>query len=172
MATIRQHPTRTTGGSGLTTAQVWHALERASFAVIAHNTPAGDPRSSGVLYRTEGHRLWFATDPRGWKTQFLTASPRISVTVTIRRGGLLSLVAPIPPATVSFHGTAVVHPAGTMAVPDALGPLLPPDRRTDVTLVEVVPEAEFLCYGVGVRLLDMRTPSASRARVPVMPADG
>jgi hypothetical protein len=29
--------------------------------------------------------------------------------------GVLSLVAPIPPATISFHGTAVVHPAASQA---------------------------------------------------------
>ena len=44
----------------------------------------------------------------------MAADGRVAVTVPVRRGGILSLVAPIPPATVSFHGTAVVHPAGSL----------------------------------------------------------
>ena len=44
-----------------------------------------------------------------WKARHVAASGRVAVTVPVRRGGLLSLLFPIPPATVSFHGTAVVH---------------------------------------------------------------
>ena len=36
----------------------------------------------------------------------------LAVTVPVRRGGILSVAVPIPPATISFHGAAVVHPAG------------------------------------------------------------
>jgi hypothetical protein len=34
-------------------------------------------------------------------------------------------------------------------------------------LIEVIPEGEYLTYGLGVSLLKMRTPAAARARVPV-----
>ena len=39
-------------------------------------------------------------------------SEQVAVTVQVRWGGLLSLVLPVPPATVSFHARAIVHPAG------------------------------------------------------------
>ena len=38
--------------------QVWHELEKASFAVIGYLTPAGEPRSSGVVYKTVDKRLY------------------------------------------------------------------------------------------------------------------
>ena len=69
-----------------------------------------------------------------------------SVTVPVRRGGLLSLVAPIPPATVSFHATAIVHPAGAPQVRSLvqkLGSLLPAERRASACLIEVVPRARL-----------------------------
>ena len=97
----------------LTSEQVWRALGRASFAVLSHVTPGGEPRSSGVVYKASGRRLFVAVAPGSWKARHVAADGRVAVTVPVRRGGILSLVAPIPPATISFHGTAVVHPAGS-----------------------------------------------------------
>src|SRR5258706_4132426 len=42
---------------GLTSEQVWQAVARASFAVLSHVTPGGEPRSSGVVYKAMGRRL-------------------------------------------------------------------------------------------------------------------
>ena len=96
----------------LTSEQVWRAIARASFAVLSHVTPAGEPRSSGVVYKAAGRRLVVAVAPGRWKARHIAADGRVAVTVLVRRGGILSLVMPIPPATISFHGTAAVHPAG------------------------------------------------------------
>ena len=98
---------------GLTSEQVWRAVARASFAVLSHLTPGGEPRSSGVVYKASGRKLFVAVAPGSWKARHVAADGRVAVTVPVRRGGILSLVAPIPPATVSFHGTAIVHPAGS-----------------------------------------------------------
>jgi hypothetical protein len=157
------------------TEQVWDRVAKESFAVISHVTPNGAPRSSGVLYKVIGRRLYVAVAPEGWKARHIAADGRVAVTVPVRRGGILSLVAPIPPATISFHGTAVVHPAGSPevgALSEALGSLLPAERRDAASIVEVVPEGAFLTYGVGVPLLKLRTPATARARVPVTLATG
>lgn len=154
----------------LTTEQVWQQVAKASFAVLSHLTPTGEPRSSGVLYTVVGARLYVAVAPDSWKALHIAASRRVAVTVPVRRGGLLSLVTPIPPATVSFHATAIVHPAGSSkagSLAKELGSLLPAERRASACLIEVIPEGEFLTYGVGVSLSTMRTPAAARARVPV-----
>ncbi len=37
----------------------------------------------------------------------------------------------------------------------------------DDELIEVTPEKEFLTYGIGVSLLDMRDPQKARKRAPV-----
>lgn len=154
----------------LTSDQVWRELAMASFAVVSHVTPEGAPRSSGVVYAVAGRRLYVAVAPDSWKARHLSSSGRVAVTVPVRRGGVLSLLLPIPPATISFHGTAVVHPAGSPEghVPlKALESLLPAERRASCAVVEIVPEGRFLTYGVGVPLMQMRNPAAARAHVPV-----
>jgi Pyridoxamine 5'-phosphate oxidase len=154
----------------VTTEEIWHKVAKASFAVLSHVTPAGEPRSSGVVYQAVGRRLYVAVAPDSWKARHIAANQRVAVTVPVRRGGILSLVAPIPPATVSFHATAVVHPAGSLTVHPLLtklASLLPAQRRASACLVEVIPEGAFLTYGVGVSLAKMRTPAVARARVPV-----
>jgi hypothetical protein len=164
------------GNAGAATAasvtgeQVWRALSEASFAVVSYVTPAGEPRSSGVVYALAGRRLYLAVATDSWKARHIAASGRVAVTVLVRRGGLLSLIFPIPPATVSFHGSAIVHPPGQVAdhgVPKQLTPLLPAERQAMSRIIEIHPEGDFLTYGLGVSLARMRHPSAARARVPV-----
>jgi Pyridoxamine 5'-phosphate oxidase len=159
------------GGTGrLTSEQVWRAIAGASFAVVSYVTPAGEPRSSGVVYAAAGRRLYAAVAPDSWKARHIADGGRVSVTVPVRRGGLLSLLFPIPPATVSFHGTAIVHPAGPVGAsdaPDRLASLLPAARRASCRVLEIIPEGRFLTCGLGVSLAQMRSPAAARARVPV-----
>jgi hypothetical protein len=155
--------------SRLTSEQVWNSLERASFAVLSHVTAAGEARSSGVVYATAGRRLYVAVAADSWKARQVAANGRVAVTVPVRRGGLLALLFPIPPATISFHGTAIVHPAGnvlTGAAPRQLASLLPAERRASSRIIEIIPEDHFLTYGIGVSLMQMRSPVAARARVP------
>ncbi|HYA53223.1 MAG TPA: pyridoxamine 5'-phosphate oxidase family protein [Streptosporangiaceae bacterium] len=173
MTTATQHD-HASGGEALavhlTSEQIWRALTRASFAVVSYVTPAGEPRSSGVVYATDGGRLYVAVASDSWKARHIAASGRVAVTVPVRRGGLLSLLFPIPPATISFHGTAVVHPAGPVAdraVPEHLASLLPSERQATSCILEIVPEGQFMIYGLGVSLARMRSPAAARAHVPV-----
>jgi hypothetical protein len=44
-----------------------------------------------------------------------------------------------------------------------------PDERhgADGAIIEIIPEASFVTYGVGVPLLQMRNPALARAHVPV-----
>jgi hypothetical protein len=154
----------------LTTEQVWHQVAKASFAVIGYVTPAGEPRSSGVVYKTVGRRLYVAVAPDSWKAKHVAASGRVAVTVPVRRGGILSLLAPIPPATISFHGAAIMHPAGSPQVRSLLkelGSLIPAERRTSACVIEILPEGAFVTYGLGVPLQKLRDPAAARARVPM-----
>lgn len=154
----------------LATEQVWQQLAKTSFAVVSHVTPAGEPRSSGVVYKAVGRRLYIVTAPDSWKARHIATSGRVAVTVPVRRGGILSLVLPIPPATISFHATAIVHAADSPEVRSVLkelASLLPQERQASAAVIEVIPEGRFVTYGVGVALTQMRNPAAAGARVPV-----
>ena len=152
----------------LTSQQVWAEVDKASFAIVSHVTPAGEPRSSGVMYAEERHHLYVAVAPDGWKARQITDDQQVAVTIPVRRGGPLSLLLPIPPATISFHARAIAHPAGSLDLRTAskkLLSLLPKDRRA-ATVLELVPEDSFLTYGIGVSLKAMMDPVAARAHVP------
>lgn len=152
-----------------TSDQAWLAVTKASFAVLSHVTPAGEPRSSGVVYAAVGRRLYLAVAPDSWKARQIEDGRDVSVTVPVRRGGLLALLFSIPPATVSFSARAIVHRAGSFdvgALP-ALARLLPEDRRSSACIVELVPEGRFLTYGIGVSLKEMSDPAVACGHVPV-----
>ena len=98
--------------AGLTTERVWRELTTASFAIVSHVTPTGNPRSSGIMYLVVDRHLLVVISPDSWKARQITNGDQLAVTVPVRRGGLLSLVAPIPPATISFHARAETPPGG------------------------------------------------------------
>ena len=94
----------------------------------------------------------------------------VAVTVPVRRGGILALLVPIPPATITFHARATVHPAGSLdigSVSKELAKLVPEARKAGSCVIELVPEGRFLTYGIGVSLMDMANPARALARVPV-----
>ncbi|TCN33399.1 pyridoxamine 5'-phosphate oxidase [Kribbella orskensis] len=154
---------------GLAGEQVWRQIAKRSFAVLSYVTPAGEPRSSGVVYTAARHRLYVAVAPESWKALHIPATGRVAVTIPVRRGGLLSLLLPIPPATISFHARAVVHPRGSLAdgsPASELAALMPAERLANCRIVEIFPEGYFLTYGIGTSLRAMRDPAVARGRVP------
>ena len=154
----------------ITSASVWRELARQSFAVFGHVNTAGEPRSSGVVYGLAGRRLYVVVAADGWKARQVATGDQVALTVPVRRGGLLSLLFPIPPATISFHARATVYPAGSAeitALPKELTRLLPESDRASSCVIELVPEGQFLLYGLGVSLLEMRNPLLARAHLPV-----
>jgi Pyridoxamine 5'-phosphate oxidase len=156
--------------SALTNADIWRAVGKASAAVLGHVTPSGSPRTSAVVYRAVRRHLYVAVAPDSWKARHIASDSRVSMTVLVPRGGLLSLMFPIPPATITFHVRAQVHPADAPKVGQLLAELsslLPPERATSSCLIEITPEGDFLTYGIGIPLLAMRTPARARARLPV-----
>jgi hypothetical protein len=159
-----------TSGTPVTIEAVWKALSKASFAVISHVSTAGEPRSSGVVYRTAARRLYVAVAADGWKARQIVTGQEVAVTVPVRRGGILALLVPIPPATITFHARATVHPAGSLdigSVSRDLENLVPEARKTGSCVLELVPEGRFLSYGIGLSLMDMANPARALARVPV-----
>ena len=169
-ATVMSGADGTATSEGITCEQVWQQIANASFAVVGYVTPAGEPRSSGVICRAVGRRLYAAVAADSWKARHIAASGQVSATVLVRRGGILSLLMPIPPATISFHADAVVHLAGSAeakALMKELAPLLPAETLEADAVIEMTPKGAFLTYGVGVSLMAMRSPAAARARIPV-----
>jgi hypothetical protein len=157
-------------GPDLSCDEVWDAIDHASFAVLSHVAPSGEPRSSGVVFATDARRIYVAVDPAGWKARQVRDGSVVSMVVTVRRGGLLSLVFPIPPATITFRARVRVLALRDLdqgTLPASLAKLVPPDRAANALVFELAPEGRFVTFGIGVPLMRMRDPAASRALVPV-----
>jgi hypothetical protein len=154
----------------MSTEVVWQALAKASFAVVSHVNAAGEARSSGVVYGVADRRMYIAVATDGWKARQIVSGQEVAVTVPVRRGGILALLVPIPPATITFHARATVHPAGSLdigSVSKELTKLVPEARKAGSSVIELVPEGRFLTYGIGVSLMEMANPAVALARVPV-----
>jgi hypothetical protein len=154
----------------LTTDKIWRILAHQSFAVLSHVTPDGEPRSSGVVYTLADRSLLITTATDSWKARQIPADGRVAVTVPVRRGGALVLMFPIPPATISFHGTAEVLAPDTtdgQRAMAALAALIPPDRRAACRIIKIRPTGQFLTYGIGVSLFQMRQPELARGHAPI-----
>jgi hypothetical protein len=163
------NPSGTTA-SGLASQRVWHELGRSSFAVLSYTNPRGAPRSSGVVYAVADRTMYVVVGADSWKARHIALCGQIAVTVPVRRGGVMSLLLPIPPATISFQAAATVHPAGASdvaALPKQLVRLLPTEGRSASCIIEIHPQGWFVTYGVGVPLMRMRHPALARGRVRV-----
>jgi len=79
----------------------------------------------------------------------------------------------IPAATITFSGK------GTVLEPDNVGDEIlsslfrgleqDADMLASMSLIEIEPAGDFITYGVGISLMDMRHPEKARGRAPVNP---
>lgn len=76
-----------------------------------HVTRVGKPRTSGVMYAVQDRRIFVAVDSDSWKARQIHDGDEVSMTVTVPRGGVLPLLFPIPPATMTFNARATMYAA-------------------------------------------------------------
>ena len=151
------------------TEQVWAEVAKASFAIVSYVTPAGEPRSSGIVYATEGRHLYLAVAPDGWKARQISGRPAGGGDRTGPAGRLAVAAYAHPTGDHQLPRASDRAPGGFARcrfVPKKLQSLLPTDRRA-ATVLELVPEGTFLTYGIGVSLMAMRDPVAALTHVPM-----
>jgi len=151
----------------LTSQQIWDEVEKNTFAVLGMVTAKGEPRTVGIVYVVDDHKLYIGADTTAWKTKHIKGNPHVSVTVPIPKRVPLMPWIDVPAATITFSGTAQI-----LEKEDLGGELLDKlyrhdDGRGEWCAIEVTPEKEFITFGVGVSLLAMRSPAKSRSRAPV-----
>ncbi|MFN8598387.1 MAG: pyridoxamine 5'-phosphate oxidase family protein [Anaerolineae bacterium] len=152
----------------LTSDQVWTELKKELFAVVGMVTPKGEARTAGVVYVVHDHKLYFATNTDTWKARYIQHNPHVAVTVPIaKRIPLMSWIK-IPAATITFSGQARVFAASEASsdLQKALfrGLEADPNELATASIVEIVPVGEFVTYGVGIPLMQMRIPDKARGR--------
>ena len=155
----------------LATDQVWKSIEREIFAVLGMVTARGEARTVGVVYGVHGRKLYIGTGRQAWKARHVAANPHVSVTIPIAKRIPIMPWVKIPAATITFAGAARVIP-GEEASPELLLVMFrqqsyDPEFVANMCLIEVTPVGEFVTYGIGVSLSQMRYPEKARGRARV-----
>ncbi|WP_154793678.1 pyridoxamine 5'-phosphate oxidase family protein [Occultella kanbiaonis] len=154
----------------LSTDDVWRVLEKQNFMVIGMVSARGMARTAGVMPCVVERVLWFTTNTQEWKAKHLAANPEVSATVPIPKRIPFVPWVQIPAATVTFAGVAQILPA-TQMPPGAREKLLRGlelggAERGALIGVGVRPAGDFVTYGVGCSLLEMRDTEMARGRAP------
>ena len=159
----------------LTTEQVWRTIEKELFAVLGMVTAKREARTVGVVYVVRDRRLYIGTGRDTWKARHVTANRHVSITIPIAKRIPLIPWIKVPAATITFSGTARVLEAGETP-PELLQAVfrgLAENEQlvADSCLIEVTPVKDFITYGVGVSLMQMRDTKKARGRAPVGSVD-
>ncbi len=151
--------------------QVWQAVEKELFAVIGMVTAKNEARTVGVVYIVQDHKLYIGTGKNSWKARHIGGNPHVSMTIPIAKRIPFMPWIKIPAATITFSGKACVIATSDVShtLLKAVFQQMADDQAmmADSCLIEVVPEKEFITYGVGIPLMQMRHPEKARGRAPV-----
>ena len=155
----------------LTSNQVWEEIEKNIFGVIGMVTKKNEARTVGIIYTVRDRRLYIGTDKNAWKVRHIAHNPHVSLTIPVRKNVPLMPWIKIPAAAITFRGEAKI--LALEDTPQEILQALPhdpaedPERFASLCLIEVTPVKDFLTYGIGVSLLQMRDPAQARGRAPV-----
>ncbi len=154
----------------LSTKQVWQVIEKEMFAVLGMATASGQARTVGIVYIVRDRKLVIATGQDTWKARHIAANPHVSITIPIAKRIPIMPWIKIPAATITFAGVARILPARDAPL-DLLRAVFrqaaqDAEMVAGSCLIEVTPEKDFVTYGVGVPLMNMRDPEQARGRAP------
>lgn len=157
--------------ANVSTELVWEEIEKNIFAVLGMVSSKHEARTAGVMYVARQGKLYITSDKNAWKTRHIAANPHVSLTVAIPKSVPLMPWIKVPAATITFAGEA------TLVAPDSIdadlrqrlyGPVAADAAKiADSTVIVVEPVGEFVTYGVGVSLMEMRDTVKARGRAPV-----
>lgn len=154
----------------LTTQQVWQAMEKQLFAVLGMVNAKGEARTVGVVYIIRDQKLYISTQKSTWKTRHIQQNGHVSITVLIHKRIPFLPWIKIPAATITFSGTARVlayDDVDAEIASSLSGRELSKQETAVLAIIEVSPVGDFVTYGVGVSMSEMRDQEKARGRVAV-----
>jgi general stress protein 26 len=159
----------------LTTDQVWQEIEQNLFAVLGMVTATGEARTVGIVYIVDNRKFYIGTNKASWKVKHTAHNPHVSLTIPIAKRIPFLPWIKIPSATITVSGVANVleHREVKADVLKKLYRDVVKDEKamTESCVIEVIPEKDFVTYGVGIPLMQMRFPDKARGRVSVAPRE-
>jgi len=155
----------------LTSEQVWTELKKELFAVLGMVNAKNEARTVGIVYIVHDRKIYISTRTAEWKTRHVQNNPHVSITVPIPKHVPFMPWIKIPQATITFSGKARVFDAKEVdhEILHALfqGHEADSNNLTGMSVFEIEAQGEFVTYGIGIPLMQMRFPEKARGRVPV-----
>ena len=155
----------------LTGEQVWAELKKEIFGVLGMVNSKAEARTVGIVYVVHDHKLYISTEKDSWKTRHVQSNPHVSMTVPIAKRIPFLPWIKIPAATITFSGRAVVCEAKDVKreVIQALlgGVEADSEKLASLAVLEIEPFGDFVTYGIGVPLMQMRDREKARGRASV-----
>ncbi len=158
----------------LTTEQVWQEIEDNLFGVLGMVTAKGEARTVGIVYVVDDHKLYITASKAAWKVKHIVDNPHVSLTIPLAKRLWVLPCLKTPAATITFSGVARIleNRDVNAAVLDKLYHDVAKDEQAMAAscVIEVTPQKDFITYGVGMPLIQMRFPDKARGRVAVTSA--
>jgi hypothetical protein len=156
----------------LTSEQVWNELKKELFAVLGMVNAKGEARTVGIVYIVHDHKIYISTDKDAWKTRYIQGNPHVSITVPIAKRIPIMPWVKIPAATITFSGKAKVLEAknvdGAILHGIFRGLESGTEKLETIAVLEIEALGDFITYGIGIPLMQMRFPEKARGRAPVV----
>lgn len=155
----------------LKTTQVWETIQKEVFAVVGMVSAKNEAKTVGIMYAVRQQKLYFLTIRTAWKVKHIAQNPHISVTIPIAKRVAFMPWIKIPAATVTFSGFAQILEIDETPQ-DVILELFKdvtddPLAKYPYVVIELDPRGDFITYGVGVSLMEMRDTQKARGRVSV-----
>jgi len=156
----------------ISTTQIWEQLNKQLFAVLGVVTKKNEARTVGIVYIVEDGKLYISSKKQAWKVRHIAQNPHVSLTVPIHKRIPLMPWIKIPAATITFSGKANLSEYETVS--DEIiqklfqGMEFSTEEKADLRIIEVTPDGDFITYGVGVSMMEMRDQEKARGRVAVV----
>jgi nitroimidazol reductase NimA-like FMN-containing flavoprotein (pyridoxamine 5'-phosphate oxidase superfamily) len=156
----------------LTPDQVWQEIKQNLFAVLGMVTATGEARTVGIVYVVDDHKFYIGTSKEAWKVKHIAHNPHVSLTIPIAKSIPFLPWIKIPSATITVSGVAnlLENKEVKAEVLQMLYRDVVKDEKAmaDSSVIEVIPQKDFITYGVGIPLMQMRVPEKARGRAHVM----
>lgn len=130
-------------------------------------TPNDEPSTVGIVYAADNRKLYIGAESTAWKTKHIARNPHVSLTIPIAKRVPLLPWIKIPAATITFSGTATILEKGEIGAELLQQLYRHEEGRAEWCAIEVTPQKDFITYGIGIPLAQMRFPDKARGRAPV-----
>jgi hypothetical protein len=134
-------------------------------------TAKGESRTVGVVYAVHNGKIYTSSKTDAWKVRHIRNNPHVSLTVPIAKRIPFLPWIKIPAATITFSGVAeAITPD---SVSDDILQVLFRGMQSDsemlaaTSVISIEPVGDFVTYGVGIPMMEMRDTKKARGRAAV-----